>query len=381
MPRIVGVHGIGQQFEGPNTLHVAWAAALRDGVILAGKTPPPGDDLVCAFYGDLFRLRGTKSLGLPPYDAGDVTDAYEQDLLAAWWRGAAEAEPGQVVSPDAVTKMATPRLVQSALDALSHSAFFAGLAERAFIGDLKQVSAYFHDDALRRAVMQRVEAVVGDGYDLRLMSWGDGTGVPTSGSSLVIVGTDNKDLLHIRVFDPNGKQATDTDETQLPEQAAAIATLKQQLPGLLPPHVLTAAEKTEVIREATSIVGQTLGDDTRVMIGHSLGSVVAYECLCAHPEWPVTTLVTLGAPLGIANLIFDRLRPPPVDGLGAWPGKVRRWFNIADGGDVVALVKDLRSRFGSRVENLRIHNGATAHAIRPYLTARETGDAIASGLA
>ena len=89
------------------------------------------------------------------------------------------------------------------------------------------------------------------------MSWGDGSGVPTSGKNLVIVGIDNNGLLHIRIFDAAGNRITDTDETQLPAQAAAIATLKQQLPGLLPPHVLTDAEKAQVIAEATSIVGQT----------------------------------------------------------------------------------------------------------------------------
>ncbi len=47
--------------------------------------------------------------------------------------------------------------------------------------------------------------------------------------------------------------------------------------------------------------------ETRVLVGHSLGSVIAYEALCAHPEWPVTTLVTIGSPLGIPNLVFGRL--------------------------------------------------------------------------
>src|SRR5262249_38741724 len=74
-----------------------------------------------------------------------------------------------------------------------------------------------------------------------------------------IVGTDNTGLLHIRIFDALGRLVTDTDETKLPPtQANAIATLKQQLPGLLPPHVLTAAEKAQVIAEVTSIAGQTL---------------------------------------------------------------------------------------------------------------------------
>jgi hypothetical protein len=84
--------------------------------------------------------------------------------------------------------------------------------------------------------------------------------------------------------------------------------------------------------------------------------------------------------LGIKNLIFDRLRPAPVDGQGAWPGGVRRWVNVADSGDVVALVKDLSPQFGLRVGNVLIHNGVTAHDVRPYLTARETGRVIAAAL-
>jgi photosystem II stability/assembly factor-like uncharacterized protein len=95
------------------------------------------------------------------------------------------------------------------------------------------------------------------GSDLRLMSWGDGSGVPTSGTNLVIVGIDNNGLLHIRIFDADGSLVTDTDETKLSStQAGAIATLKQQLPGLLPPHVLTSVEKAQVLSEVTSIVGQ-----------------------------------------------------------------------------------------------------------------------------
>jgi hypothetical protein len=96
------------------------------------------------------------------------------------------------------------------------------------------------------------------GFDLQLMSWGDGSGVPSSRNNLAIVGIDNDGLLHIRIFDASGNRVTDTDETKLPSaQAGAISTLKQQIRGLLPPHVLTAAEKAQLISQATSIVGQT----------------------------------------------------------------------------------------------------------------------------
>jgi pimeloyl-ACP methyl ester carboxylesterase len=143
----------------------------------------------------------------------------------------------------------------------------------------------------------------------------------------------------------------------------------------------------EIRQQARERVGEAVGDDTRVLVGHSLGSVVAYEAVQANPEWPVRMLVTLGSPLGIPNLIFDRLEPAPLSaadaGLGPrgrWPGKGRQWVNVADQGDVVALVKDLRALFGPGVDCWVVNNGATAHDATPYLTAVETGRAIRHGL-
>jgi hypothetical protein len=149
--------------------------------------------------------------------------------------------------------------------------------------------------------------------------------------------------------------------------------------------------EVEVRAQVQARVGEAVGPDTRVVVGHSLGSVVAYEALAAHPQWPVTTLVTLGSPLGIRNLIFDRLRPAPepfpVGGVapGRWPGRVRRWVNIADTGDVVALVKSLGSLFGMppaapHVVDGIVDNGCHAHAVTGYLAAEQTGTAIAAGL-
>ena len=106
-------------------------------------------------------------------------------------------------------------------------------------------------------------------FDLRLMSWGDGSGVPTSDKNLVIVGTDNNSLLHIRIFDANGERVTDTDETKLPStQEGAISTLKQQLPGLQS-HELSGDEKTNVITEVTSIVRQILPEEWITQLARS----------------------------------------------------------------------------------------------------------------
>ncbi|MFE6912174.1 alpha/beta hydrolase family protein [Streptomyces erythrochromogenes] len=137
----------------------------------------------------------------------------------------------------------------------------------------------------------------------------------------------------------------------------------------------------EVREEARGRVIEAVGPDTRVVVGHSLGSVVAYEALCAMPGHGVRTLVTLGSPLGIAHLVFDRLEPSPLDGRGTWPGdEDTTWTNVADMRDVVALEKDLRPRFGDRVRNALVDNGAQAHSVIPYLTDRVTGEAIAGGL-
>ncbi|MFG2295376.1 hypothetical protein [Streptomyces sp. NPDC048603] len=136
----------------------------------------------------------------------------------------------------------------------------------------------------------------------------------------------------------------------------------------------------ELRQAARDRVAERITPDTRVVVAHSLGSVVAYETLCTHPQWQPLTLVTLGSPLGLGNLVFDRLQPPPEGGRGTWPGPVKTWHNLADEGDVVALVRELAPRFGPGVQDGTVDNGAQMHSMAAYLTAAETGTAIAAGL-
>lgn len=263
MSRVLLVHGIAQQYKGSESLRAALAPAVLDGVALAGGRLSLRD-VGAAFYGDLFRPPGSRATDFPDYDPSDVDDPFEQDLLSLWW----ERQAG--------TRVRTPHWVQRALYAISGMAFFSGLSERALIGSLKQVRAYFTDPEVRTCVRQRVlDAVT---------------------------------------------------------------------------------------------------EETRVVVGHSLGSVVAYEALCAE-RTPVTTFVSVGSPLGIPHLVYDRLLPKP----GGWPGEVENWTNIADRGDVVALTKELSPLFGPHVVDVLVHNGSKAHDMRPYLTARETGVAVLQG--
>jgi hypothetical protein len=81
-----------------------------------------------------------------------------------------------------------------------------------------------------------------------------------------------------------------------------------------------------------------------VVIAHSLGTVVAYEALHAHPGLGIDLLVTLGSPLALPDAVFDRLQPRPTI-TGACPANVRRWVNISDHGDPVAILRPFKTYF------------------------------------
>ncbi|MFF3373024.1 antibiotic ABC transporter ATP-binding protein [Streptomyces sp. NPDC002680] len=289
---------MGKHLDTAETLHSSLAPALIGGVNLALRadvhlaeavSPPKPPDIVCAGYGDLFRRPGSRA-ATPQYEAEDVTEGLEYDLLLAWWEAVARTDPsvlgptetGRGLISYAASRPLRVTVVRRALDALTRTRFFKSVSDAFLIAALKQFRRYFEEPALREAAQSRV---------------------------------------------------------------------------------------LELIRP-----------DTRVVVGHSLGSVVAYEALCSLPTQQAMTLVTLGSPLGVRHLAFDRLIPPPTDGVGAWPSPVDHWHNVSDTGDIVALVHELAPRFGPRVQDLHVHNGTTMHDMTAYLTAVETGTAIANGL-
>jgi hypothetical protein len=284
MALIVVIHGVGQQVEGELTLHDRYFPALQQGMIRAGRTIEPGD-VVFASYGEFFRPPAEVLSPIPYFDAESVAEGYESDLLLELWQRAALVDP-RVVPPNEEVLGRSPVWASRALAALSRSQYFAGVADRLLIGNLKQVHSYFTNSTLRSK-----------------------------------------------------------------------------------------------IREA---VAEKITNDTLVVVAHSLGTVVAYEVLCSPPVLASLSFVSLGSPLGLPNLVFDRLQPAPrpagAGPRGYWPARARAWTNIADAGDVVALVEDLRPLFGDDVRQIRVHNGAHAHDMAPYLTDPVTGSAILAGL-
>lgn len=106
----------------------------------------------------------------------------------------------------------------------------------------------------------------------------------------------------------------------------------------------------------------------RVVVAHSLGSVVTYEALWAHPDLSVELLVTLGSPLGMRDVVFERLAPVPVRGRGARPPGVRRWINIADKDDIAAIPAVLASCFDGVDRDVSCDiDWLDFHTVRNYL--------------
>ena len=108
-------------------------------------------------------------------------------------------------------------------------------------------------------------------------------------------------------------------------------------------------------------------DDADILVAHSLGTVIAYQVLVAHPEISIDTLVTLGSPLGAPPFTMD----------GEWPGSAKRWVNVVAVTDPVAEVGRVPERFGNQVEERLIDNGHRGHQPEPYLNSRAVGEAIA----
>jgi hypothetical protein len=94
--RVMCVHGVGQQLKGEDSPAGEWAQALRDGMrrVDCAETRLPGvGEIRCVFYGDVFRPAGRRlAVGDPWLTAADATE-FDLELLAAWWRGAAECDP------------------------------------------------------------------------------------------------------------------------------------------------------------------------------------------------------------------------------------------------------------------------------------------------
>ncbi len=136
-----------------------------------------------------------------------------------------------------------------------------------------------------------------------------------------------------------------------------------------------------------------------LLIGHSLGSVIAYDTLweLSH-ETPVAghvdLFMTLGSPLG-GRMISKGLRGVKREGRERYPTNIIRWQNFSARGELTAMHPELKPFFGQMVElglleslqditgfynHFRGNDGLDVHMSYGYLINHPVAESIASWL-
>jgi hypothetical protein len=128
-------------------------------------------------------------------------------------------------------------------------------------------------------------------------------------------------------------------------------------------------------------------DGRHIVLSHSLGTVIAYDCLKRVDDCPaVDALLTIGSPLGLDE-VQDRLSPQWSADDG-FPGNVGgAWANVYDPLDPVAgfdpkIANDFRRGGGSVIDDIEVTNeGRWRHSIVKYLARPALRDALEAMLA
>jgi hypothetical protein len=144
------------------------------------------------------------------------------------------------------------------------------------------------------------------------------------------------------------------------------------------------------------IVRKALNDatnpgDSVVVLGHSLGSVVAYDLLAQRDDvvkqLNVSLFVTAGCPLGL-KVVKKRVIGFSGDGLprvpAVVPNRAGGWLNAFDPKDIVALIHPLAPEFApsgpGQIVDEQTNNPSGPHAIIDYLADPDVAAPIARAM-
>lgn len=90
-----------------------------------------------------------------------------------------------------------------------------------------------------------------------------------------------------------------------------------------------------------------------LLIGHSLGSVIAYDTLweLSHQEGVhgKVDLLTIGSPLGM-HYVQRRLMGMNENKGNTYPSLIKHWINISSEGDIIALERNFRNSYKSMLK-------------------------------
>ena len=104
-----------------------------------------------------------------------------------------------------------------------------------------------------------------------------------------------------------------------------------------------------------NVIVPLLEKNAKIMVvGHSLGSVIAYDTLWElthHDKNPasISMFLTLGSPLGI-NTIQKHLKGANQIGAKRFPNNIEHWYNVAAHGELVALDRQFGNDFSDMLK-------------------------------
>lgn len=198
--------------------------------------------------------------------------------------------------------------------------------------------------------------------ELELVFWGDLFAEPEPEYPLQGLGESVEDLVYKLVresillvdrfteYDPFARPSSVVARI-IDRQVRQTAMYMANLPTL---RLEDGAEST-VYDQIQHRFRQALERRPDIVIGHSLGSVIAYEGLCQSPH-KVSTLLTVGSPIGVRKLIYDRLRPAEAEPRSA--PNVGDWINVSNLADAMVVpVPRISELFRGPVSDVVIRHG------------------------
>ena len=116
--------------------------------------------------------------------------------------------------------------------------------------------------------------------ELRLMpSANDLNALPSAGKRLFIVANVDH-LLHLRMFDLEGKMLLDSDAKRF--TSTWVQYIEQLVPNLWPPHEFTEIEKISIINAIRNLAGRTVADEMRRVHGRIAALVGELRTVYPH---------------------------------------------------------------------------------------------------
>ena len=149
----------------------------------------------------------------------------------------------------------------------------------------------------------------------------------------------------------------------------------------------------QLIRERLAALLEKHRDDEIMLIGHSMGSIIAYDVLTfMKPDIRVKTFITIGSPLGLPVVLSKIAAERKEAGLESFPISVPEaiageWINYSDILDKVAFNYSLSDDFSENshgikpadylvVNNYESEGGPNAHKAYGYLRTKEFATAL-----